>query len=160
MQSCKCPSHCPDHLRGEKNSRFLVVGDLKQPMARACCLSHLLKGLPCCFYQWFCRYLLIADCWGSALGSCAGESVLQTSAPLSSFPPIYLWHLCCRLLPLVVFLFCFCLCLSLVRSDTAGSWSRGKDFFIQYALTRWGFKVAELAVRAVCVAEPPRAHLN
>lgn len=92
------------------------------------------------------------DCWGSGLRSCAGGSVLQTSAPLSSFLPIYLWHLCCLLLPLAFFL--FCCCLSLVRSDTASSWSHGEDFFIRCAHTRWGFKVIELAVGAVCIAEP------
>lgn len=147
----------PDHLRKDETSRSLIVSDLKQPMAIVQCLSHLLKWLPCWFYQWFHRYLLIAD-WGSGLRPYAGESVLQTSAPLSSFPPAYLWHLCCHLPPLVFFLFCFCL--SLARSDTASSWSRGKDFFIQYALSCWGFKVAELAVGAVCIAEPPSPYLN
>lgn len=147
----------PDHLRKDESSRSLIVSDLKQPMAIVQCLSHLLKWLPCWFYQWFHRYLLIAD-WGSGLRPYAGESVLQTSAPLSSFPPAYLWHICCHLLPLVFFLFCFCL--SLARSDTASSWSRGKDFFIQYALSCWRFKVAELAVGAVCIAEPPSPYLN
>lgn len=158
MKRWKCQSHCPDHLRRDKFSRFLVIGYLKQPTAIACCLSHLLKGLPCCFHQWFPRHLLIADNWGSGLGSCAGGSVLQTRAPLSSFLPIYLWHLCCLLLPLAFFLFCFCL--SLVRSDTASSWSHGEDFFFQCAHTCWGFKVIELAVGAVCIAEPLSPHLN
>lgn len=148
----------PDYLRRDKSSRSLAAGDLMQSMAIANCLSHPLKGLPCWFYQGFHRYLLIADCWASGLRYCAGKSVLQTSTPLSSFLPIYLWHLCCCLLPLVFFLFCFCL--SLARSDRAGSWSHGKDFFIQCALTCWGFKVAELAVRAVCIAEPSSPHLN
>lgn len=54
----------------------------------------------------------------------------------------------------------FCFCLSLLRSATASSWSHEKDLFIQCALTRWGFKVAELAVGAVCVAVPPSPHLK
>lgn len=146
----------PDYLRRDESSRSLAVGDLMQLMAIAKCLSHPLKGLPLWFYQWFHRYLLIADCWVS--GTLLAKVSYKLALPFHPSPPTYLWHFCCRLLPLVFFLFCFCL--SLARSDRAISWSHRKDFFIQCVLTCWGFKVAELAVRAVCTAEPPSPYLN